>query len=58
MKSISEYLFYVDTNCDPKLTKYIIPANDDSISSVSLILNILSNSINKGIKKVNKIIKE
>lgn len=36
----------VDTNCDPTLTDFSIPANDDSISSVSLILNQLSNSIN------------
>jgi small subunit ribosomal protein S2 len=38
----------VDTNCDPTLTKFLIPANDDSVSSISLILSVLSNSINKG----------
>lgn len=38
----------LDTNCDPTLTKFSIPANDDSISSISLILNVLSDSINKG----------
>jgi small subunit ribosomal protein S2 len=38
----------LDTNCDPTLTKFFIPANDDSISSVSLILRVLSDSINKG----------
>lgn len=38
----------LDTNCDPTLTDFLIPANDDSISSVSLILNALSESINKG----------
>lgn len=37
----------LDTNCDPTLTDLLIPANDDSISSVSLILNVLSDSINK-----------
>nr|YP_009512110.1 ribosomal protein S2 [Euglena hiemalis]AXI98019.1 ribosomal protein S2 [Euglena hiemalis] len=47
----------VDTNCNPTLTKYVIPANDDSISSVSLILSILSNSINKGFNKINKKVK-
>lgn len=31
----------VDTNCNPMLTDLAIPANDDSISSVSLILNEL-----------------
>lgn len=29
----------LDTNCDPSLTNYFIPANDDSISSISLLLN-------------------
>lgn len=36
----------LDTNCDPTLTNFIIPANDDSISSVSLILEQLVLSIN------------
>ena len=35
----------LDTNCDPTLTDYIVPANDDSISSVSLILNEFSKAI-------------
>jgi small subunit ribosomal protein S2 len=38
----------LDTNCDPTLTDFLIPANDDSISSVSLILSALSESIKKG----------
>lgn len=36
----------LDTDCDPTLTNFIIPANDDSLSSVSLILSQLSSSIN------------
>ena len=35
----------LDTNCDPTLTDLLIPANDDSISSVALILKALSQSI-------------
>jgi small subunit ribosomal protein S2 len=35
----------VDTNNDPSLTDFLIPANDDSVSSITLILNELSNSI-------------
>lgn len=35
----------LDTNCDPTLTDYLVPANDDSISSVSLILNEFSRAI-------------
>jgi small subunit ribosomal protein S2 len=38
----------LDTNCDPTLTKFSIPGNDDSICSVFLILSILCDSINKG----------
>jgi small subunit ribosomal protein S2 len=35
----------LDTNCDPVFTNYFIPANDDSISSVSLVLDEFSRSI-------------
>lgn len=38
----------LDTNCDPTLTNFIIPANDDSVSSVGLLLNELSKSIVMG----------
>nr|AST09060.1 ribosomal protein S2 [Eutreptiella pomquetensis] len=37
-----------DTNCDPTLTDFAIPGNDDSIRSVELILNELTDSIVKG----------
>ena len=33
----------VDTDLDPSLTDYFIPANDDSILSVGFILNELCN---------------
>lgn len=36
----------VDTNCDPTLANFIIPANDDSISSVSLVIKELVLAIN------------
>lgn len=35
----------VDTNCDPTLTNYLIPANDDSIASISTILTEISDAI-------------
>ena len=38
----------VDTNCDPDLIPYPIPANDDSSSSIDFILNYLVNRINTG----------
>jgi small subunit ribosomal protein S2 len=37
----------VDTNCDPDLIPYPIPANDDSSASINFILNYLSSTIIK-----------
>nr|WDA98912.1 ribosomal protein S2 [Sciadococcus taiwanensis] len=38
----------LDTNCDPDLVDIIIPANDDAIRSIKLILNKLSTAIIEG----------
>lgn len=38
----------LDTNCDPSLADFFIPANDDSVRSVELILSRLTMAINKG----------
>ena len=38
----------VDTNCNPDLIPYPIPANDDSSSSINFILNYLVNRISTG----------
>ncbi|MFC1842366.1 30S ribosomal protein S2 [Candidatus Dependentiae bacterium] len=38
----------VDTNGDPSLVDYVVPANDDSVRSVKLILDYLSESADKG----------
>jgi small subunit ribosomal protein S2 len=38
----------LDTNCDPTLTELLIPANDDSIRSVDLLLSELSQAIIRG----------
>ncbi|GHV16821.1 30S ribosomal protein S2 [Clostridia bacterium] len=35
----------VDTNCDPSEADYVIPANDDAIRAVKLIVETLANSI-------------
>jgi small subunit ribosomal protein S2 len=37
-----------DTNCDPDLIDILIPANDDAVSSIQLILNKLSDAIRLG----------
>jgi len=44
----------VDSNCDPDLVPYPIPANDDSSSSVNFILNYLANRILAGYNIRNK----
>jgi small subunit ribosomal protein S2 len=41
----------VDSNCNPDLIPYPIPANDDSSSSINFILNYLVNSILTGYQK-------
>ena len=38
----------IDTNCDPNLADISIPANDDAIASIRLILNKLVSAICKG----------
>ncbi len=35
----------VDTNCDPDMVDYVIPANDDAIRAVKLITSVLANAI-------------
>ena len=38
----------LDTNCDPDLVDIPITGNDDAVRSIKLILNSLTDSINKG----------
>ena len=40
----------LDTNCDPTAVDYPIPANDDSIKSISLFLELFGQAIKKGKK--------
>ena len=35
----------VDTNCDPDMVDYVIPANDDAIRAVKLIMGVMNNAI-------------
>lgn len=35
----------VDTNCDPEMVDYIIPANDDAIRAVKLITWVMGNAV-------------
>ncbi len=35
----------VDTNCDPDMVDYVIPANDDAVRAVKVVIGALSNAI-------------
>ena len=41
----------VDTNSDPNLVDFPIPANDDASKSISLIINILCEAISEGLNE-------
>ena len=45
----------VDTNCDPDLVDYPIPANDDSIKSITLFVNLFGQAMG-GSKKASSVI--
>jgi small subunit ribosomal protein S2 len=38
----------VDTNADPDLVDYVIPANDDAIRAIQLITNVMANAVVEG----------
>ena len=38
----------VDTNCNPDLVDYVIPANDDAIRAIALLSNIMTNAVIEG----------
>ncbi|MDV3166305.1 MAG: 30S ribosomal protein S2 ['Waltheria sp.' little leaf phytoplasma] len=44
----------IDSNCDPDLVDYVIPANNDAIKGVKLITSILANAALEGIKSANQ----
>jgi len=39
----------VDTNCSPKQIDYVIPANDDAIRGIQLIVSIIAQAVSDGI---------
>ena len=44
----------VDTNTDPRLVDFGIPANDDASKSIEIILNKVTSSIKSGLDQRNK----
>lgn len=39
----------VDTNCNPKNIDYVVPANDDAIRGIQLIVSLIANAVNEGL---------
>ncbi|HOJ36670.1 MAG TPA: 30S ribosomal protein S2 [Ignavibacteriales bacterium] len=44
----------VDTNCDPDLIDYVIPANDDSVKTIQLILSAAADVVIEGSEKASQ----
>jgi small subunit ribosomal protein S2 len=40
----------MDTNCNPELVEYPVPANDDSIKSISLYVDLFAKAVDRGRK--------
>ena len=38
----------VDTNCDPEMIDYVIPANDDAIRAIKLITSVMADAVLEG----------
>lgn len=45
----------VDTNCDPDVVDYLIPANDDAVKTIEVIVKTLADSIIEGGLKAKEI---
>jgi small subunit ribosomal protein S2 len=44
----------LDSNCDPTLADWFIPANDDSVSALRLLLNVFETAISQGQKRYHE----
>jgi small subunit ribosomal protein S2 len=44
----------VDTNCDPDMIEYLIPANDDAVKTIELITKSMADAIVEGQAKLNE----
>lgn len=44
----------VDTNSDPSLIQYVIPANDDIVRSINIILGYLADATDRGYAKADR----
>lgn len=44
-----------DTNVNPELVDYVIPANDDAMKSIEMIVNLVADAVNDGKSKIKKV---
>ena len=44
----------VDTNCDPDLVDYIVPANDDAVKTIELIVRHMADAVIEGNQKMQE----
>ena len=44
----------VDTNCDPDIVDYLIPANDDAVKTVEIITNYMAEAVIEGDAKLKE----
>jgi small subunit ribosomal protein S2 len=45
----------IDTNCDPEEVDYIVPANDDAVNTIELIIKYLAEGVIEGAAKAKEI---
>ncbi len=44
----------VDTNCDPDPINYIVPANDDAVNTIELVVKFMSDAVIEGVAKAKE----
>lgn len=45
----------VDTNCDPDLVDYVIPANDDAVRAIEIITKTMADAVIEGAQKAKEL---
>ncbi len=44
----------VDTNCDPDPINYIVPANDDAVNTIELVVKFMADAVIEGVAKAKE----
>ncbi len=44
----------VDTNCDPEDVDYVIPANDDAVKTIELLVSFMADAVQEGVAKAKE----